>query len=262
LGNDYLKPLGFATAEDAIGQTVHIGVENQVTKEVQVFDAPIKAYLNSSLVGGSDTQVSQHLAEQMIAFQNQGVPEAMTNSYAMVYAVIGGDASNIEPAKQAVISAGYDAQTVTDMLGQVKSVIDAITIVLIAFAAIALLAAAFGIINTLFMSVSERTKEIGLMKAMGMSSKKVFMMFSVEAILIGFWGSLFAISAAFGAGQVINSIAQDTFLKDLSGFTLMQYPPLSIGIVAGVIIIIAFLSGTLPASKASKMNPIDALRYE
>ena len=66
--------------------------------------------------------------------------------------------------------AGYDSTTVEEQLGSFKAVIDGIVLVLNAFAVIALLAASFGIVNTLLMSVQERTREIGLMKAMGMGS--------------------------------------------------------------------------------------------
>jgi putative ABC transport system permease protein len=261
LSNEYFEPLGFESPEAAVGKTVEIAVINSATKEMKEFDAIIGAVLNESIVAGGQTELSRHLADQMIAFQNEGVPAAMTDRFMVAYGTLA-DGANAEDVKQAVVDAGFDAQTVSDMLGSIKSIIDAITYVLIAFAAIALLAAAFGIINTLYMSVSERTREIGLMKAMGMSSRKVFAMFSAEAILIGIWGSIVAILAALGVGGVINEVASKTFLKDLSGFTLMQYPVQNVALVAGVIILIAFLSGTLPALKASKQNPIDALRYE
>lgn len=130
------------------------------------------------------------------------------------------------------------------------------------FGAIALLAASFGIINTLYMSVQERTREIGLMKAMGLSSGKVFTIFSVEAALIGFLGSLLGILGAVGAGSLINQIAADSFLKSLTGFTLIQFSASSSAVIILVIMGIAFLAGTLPARRAAKLDPIESLRYE
>ena len=84
--------------------------------------------------------------------------------------------------------------------GMFKTVIDGIVLVLNAFAIIALLAASFGIVNTLLMSVQERTREIGLMKAMGMGSGKVFGLFSLEAAFIGFLGSAIGVGVAMLAG--------------------------------------------------------------
>src|SRR5690606_25299468 len=116
----------------------------------------------------------------------------------------------------------------------------------------------FGIINTLFMSVQERTKEIGLMKAMGMSRSRVFLLFSVEAILLGFWGSTLGAGAAMIAGGIVNQIASNSFLKDLPGFDLTTFPATSIATVIFIIMAIAFLAGTLPARRAAKQDPIAA----
>jgi len=128
--------------------------------------------------------------------------------------------------------------------------------------AIALLAASFGIINTLLMAVQERTREIGLMKAMGLGRNKIFMLFSIEAVLLGFWGSLLGSLAGIGIGQVVNRIASDTFLKDLPGFNLTEFSPQSVAVIMLIIMSIAFIAGTLPARRASQKDPIEALRYE
>ncbi|HEU5186968.1 MAG TPA: FtsX-like permease family protein, partial [Candidatus Saccharimonadales bacterium] len=127
---------------------------------------------------------------------------------------------------------------------------------------IALVAASFGIINTLLMSVYERTQEIGLMKALGMHRAKVFGLFAIEAALVGFWGSLVAVLAAWGASLLVNNWASASFLKDFEGFVLLAVTP---GGAAGVMLLImalAFVAGTLPAIKASRLNPIEALRSE
>ena len=96
---------------------------------------------------------------------------------------------------------------------------------------IALLAASFGIVNTLLMSVQERTREIGLMKAMGMGSGKVFGLFSLEAVFIGFLGS--AIGAGIGilAGSAISRRSPGTLLADLPGLTLIAFDPVSIAMI-------------------------------
>ncbi|QIM19637.1 FtsX-like permease family protein [Leucobacter coleopterorum] len=75
-------------------------------------------------------------------------------------------------------------------------------------------------------------------------------------------GSLLGIVAAWGLGQAVNQIAADSFLKDLPGFDLMLFPIGSLATIVAVILVITFLAGTLPARRAAKLDPIDALRYE
>ena len=109
---------------------------------------------------------------------------------------------------------------------------------------------------------SALTAEIGLMKAMGLSNGKVFTIFSVEAALIGFFGSILGILGAVGVGNLVNRLATDSFLKALTGFKLIQFSlPSSLTIIL-VIMFIAFLAGTLPARRAAKLDPIESLRYE
>jgi putative ABC transport system permease protein len=112
------------------------------------------------------------------------------------------------------------------------------------------------------MSVQERTKEIGLMKAMGMGGGKIFLLFSGEAVMLGFWGSLIGSAVAIGIGQIINHFVLTTFLKDLEGLQLLAFSPASVAGIIGIVMGIAFLAGTLPAIRAARQNPIDSLRYE
>ena len=157
---------------------------------------------------------------------------------------------------------GFAALTVKDQIGTIQTVIDAIVGVLDAFAIIALVAAAFGIVNTLLMSVQERTREIGLMKAMGMSGKSVFAMFSAEAVFIGFLGSAIGAAVAVVVGSIISGALSRTVLSGLEGLQVMQFAPSSIGLIMLAVMAIAFFAGTLPARQASRQYPIDALRYE
>jgi putative ABC transport system permease protein len=157
---------------------------------------------------------------------------------------------------------GFSGVTFDDQVGMIKSFFDAIILVFTIFGGIALLAASIGIINTLFMAVQERTREIGLTKAMGLGKSKIFLMFSIEAISLGFWGSAIGVGVAYLAKSIINPLAADTFLKDLPGFNLMEFDALMLTWLILLIMAIAFLAGTLPARRAAKKDPIEALRYE
>ena len=172
------------------------------------------------------------------------------------------DEDKAQEVKDKLSDMGYSSLTLTDTVSMVKTFFDAITTVLTIFGAIALLAAAIGIINTLYMSVQERTREIGLMKAMGLGRGRIFGMFSLEAIALGFWGGIIGLIMAFIAKAIVNPLAADTFLAGLPGFTLIEFNPLYLVLIIVIVMTIAFLAGTLPASRAANKDPIESLRYE
>ena len=171
-------------------------------------------------------------------------------------------AAEMTTLKDTLSDDGYKAETVEDQIGDFKTVIDAIVLVLNGFAVISLLAAGFGIVNTLLMSVKERTREIGLMKAMGLGGGSIFTLFSMEAVFIGFLGSVIGAGAAVLVGTVVNNVLTGSVLADLPGLSLIHFTPATvIGIIA-LVMGIAFLAGSIPALSAARQDPIESLRYE
>lgn len=261
----YVEALGFENDEDAIGATVKLAVKNSATGKTEETTAKVVGILNKSLVQDMVGFYNQAALDEMFELQTAGLPDAMKHNYIGAMANLETDftsGDNLEKIKKSLDGAGYRGLTIEDQIGMVRDIVNAITGALILFGAIALLAASFGIINTLYMSVQERTREIGLLKAMGMSNGRVFRIFSLEAIMIGFWGSLLGLGAAMLAGTVINNYASETFLKGLEGFNLTVFTPLNALIVCLVIMVIAFIAGALPSRRAAKQDPIEALRYE
>jgi putative ABC transport system permease protein len=263
LPNTYIEPLGFKDASDAVGKLVTIGVSDS-TGTQHVVTATVRGVQRNTLVNTGGLSANTALTQAIYDQQTLGLPTSATNSYQYLIARFDGSAAATQTAelKQRLKDAGYAGQTVQDQLGSFQAVIDGIIAVLNAFAIIALLAAGFGIINTLLMSVQERTKEIGLMKAMGMGGGRIFALFSFEAIALGFWGSALGVALAVAAGTIANKVATTTFLKDLEGLQLLTFTaPTVIGVVL-LVMAIGFLAGTLPAYRAARQNPIDSLRYE
>ena len=266
INEDWLTPFGLASAEDALGKTVEIAVKQTAKCYTTPNDCIAKA--TAKIVGvqapgvltmDGDLHINQILDNELYNLSMENVPESSVQNYIAV--------GNVDPAKMDEIrekfkQLGYDFITVNDAVSMIRTFFDAILVVFNIFGGIALLAAAIGIINTLFMSVQERTREIGLSKALGMGKKTIFSEFALEAILLGFWGSVIGILTSMVIGYSANSIAHATFLADFPTFDLVLFHPINMLIITLVIMLIAFIAGTAPALRASKQNPIDALRYE
>ncbi len=260
----YVEPMGLGNAKDAINKQVKLVMISPATGQQTTITAVVVGVQSTSLLTSAGASGNSALMLSMDTARTIGLPASNRDEVtaAAAYMTPGLSKEQIDQTKKSLDKEGFTAQTIQDQIGIIDQVIKAITYVLLFFGAIALLAASFGIINTLYMAVQERTKEIGLMKAMGMSRHRVFALFSIEAILIGFWGSILGMLAAIGVGQIANQVATSTFLKDLQGFELTVFPLTSILIIAFIVMGIAFLAGTLPARRASKLDPIEALRYE
>ena len=263
LPSDYPSVLGFHSPQDAVGKKVAIAITSAAGVRREV-NATVVGVQEQTLVSIGGASINDVLLRSLHAIQSEGRPAGSPSGYMAVVARVEKDtsASGMQTIKDTLKDKGFAAETFQDQIGLFKQVIGAIVMVLNVFAAIALLAAGFGIVNTLLMAVQERTKEIGLMKAMGLGGSKIFLLFSIEAILLGFWGSLLGSIAGIGLGAVANRVASDTFLKDLPGFNLTAFSPVSVLIIMAIIMAISFIAGTMPARRASRKDPIEALRYE
>ena len=259
LPESYVTALGFTNQADAIGTKVTLAYKDFRTQKLKELTLTVQGTMRKSFIT-QDTLIVTLDAAKTIA-----VAQGQDTKFLTVIATFkdATDATDESVLKTRLQEAGnYTAVSVKERIGTVTTVVGAITAGLNVVGIIALLAASFGIINTLLMSVYEQTQEIGLMKALGMRRGKVFSLFAIEAALVGFWGSVVAVGAATGVSLLIDNWASSNFLKDFEGFTLLVVDPMGAAFVVGLIMLIAFVAGTFPAIKASRLNPIDALRSE
>lgn len=261
---DYAKALGFKDDADAIDKTVKLVMLDPLTNKPVEFKAKIVGVQAQGVVAVNGTLISRSLED---ALYNEGTKHYPSEQKELVYTIqtrFDNEKYTEDEIKQILEDNGFFGVTVSDMMGMIRTFFDVIMIVFTIFGGIALLAAAIGIVNTLLMSVEERTREIGLDKALGMSSGRIFAEFALEAIALGFWGSVVGVTVALIVGNIVNAAthAPGGFLEVFPTFNLFEFTPWNVLPIILIIMFIAFLAGTAPAIKAARKNPIDALRYE
>jgi len=151
-------------------------------------------------------------------------------------------------------TAEYSVRTLTSILKTAKDISLALTVVLIVIALIALLISGVGIMNIMLVTVTERTREIGIRKAIGAAQREIMYQFLTEAFLISGGGAVFGILI----GLLIPAIAQ----LFLPGNMRVPVSPLSVALAFVVSCSTGLLFGYLPASQAARLQPIESLRYE
>lgn len=290
----YLEPLGFAEPEDALGREITITVRKPFTQDLA---AQLLSQVNSTTdisnlsalattqnstdsktvtlkvlgvtkksatsfsFGAQPLLISNLDARDLYDYTMKGTPDY--DKYLYVYARIkdGTSQTNIDDASRILTQDGFFTQSVKDIQKSLLQVVGTLQTIVLVFGFITLIASVFGIVNTQYISVLERTREIGLMKALGMRRKDISRLFILEAVWIGLLGGTLGSILAFAAGTLANPK-----ISDLIGFEkgtyILIYSPIQMLMLVVVLMLIAMLAGLLPAQKAARLNPIDALRTE
>lgn len=146
----------------------------------------------------------------------------------------------------------YNVMAMSEMLDEMNKMMNTMTMALVAIAAISLLVGGIGIMNIMLVSVTERTREIGIRKSLGAKNRNILQQFVIEAGTVsglgGILGILLGIVLSIAAGKLLGI----TVLPSTSAILLSFSVSVAIGVIFGF----------LPAKKAAQLNPIDALRYE
>ena len=260
---EYVEPLGFKNAQDALGKLATFGFTDVLGERFEL-SATIVGVQEKALINGNQTTGNIAFISDIYERNTAGLSQDKRSQFPNAFARFDTSLSptELKDLQKSLKDQKYEAITLEDQLGIIKKVIDGAITFLNVFAGITLVAATFGIVNTLLMAVQERTREIGLMKALGMRRRRIFMLFSLEAVLIGFWGAMAALLAANVLGRIASSVATRTIFKDFEGLQMFSFPLRAMIPLVLLIMFIAFLAATLPARRASKLDPIEALRYE
>lgn len=243
IGTDVAEDL-FGTW-DAVGGTISIG--DKIFKVVGVIEEQ-----GSSLTGSDDSSViiPYTVAERLSGTSGVSSFYVRASSDNMVDSAVNSISNYLLQLTRDEDS--YSVNNSSDVLDTMDDVTNTLSILLGGIAAISLVVGGIGIMNIMLVSVSERTREIGIRKAIGAKRRHIMAQFLCEACILSVLGGLIGLLGSFIGIQIYNIVA-DTSIS------------MSVGVSVGAIIfcaLIGIIFGSYPASKASKLQPIEALRAE
>ena len=256
----YVKQLGFKDAQSAIGQTITLGLRSaeqsgEVAKEMSLKITAVDKESDTILYYQPTLRISTADAKEIYEFSHD---KSQPNEYSTALVSVD-DEKNIDAVKDE-ISKDYSAYSIQDVRKTLLTMVNAAQAALAGFGGLALLASVFGIINTMYISVLERTSQIGLMKALGMRGRDIGKLFRYEAAWVGLLGGLIGVGLA-SLVTLLNPVIASA-LKLSTGTNLLVINPLHIGLLVIGLVAMAVISGWLPSRKATKLDPIEALRTE
>ncbi len=288
LPEGFLASLGFSSPEAAVGKQIRLAVQQQADRSAALSSLLSGNSSNAlSLLNNQNTTVEKTftvvavskkpslLIQPAAALYITISPTALTglrdiatqgtasyHTYLTAYVKVadGTDAKKLEAVQTQIKQKGYGAQSVADTQKTITQVITVLRGIVLVFGLIAVVASVFGVINTMYISVLQRTREIGLMKALGMHKRNINQLFLFEAGLIGFLGGAIGVLLAFVAGTLLNPTISNAL--SLGDATMLQFQWSQLGMLVLALTAVAMLAGYLPARKAARLDPIEALRTE
>jgi putative ABC transport system permease protein len=221
---------GDAGGGNAQPATVYLPLSHYQTT-IETPDGDVERAYSSLIIAAEDTQAVEGVKEAAIEYLESGDADATQ---------LKRDDHDIK------------VQTIDDAIDQISDVIDQLTVFIVGIAAISLFVGSIGIANIMIVSVTERTREIGIMKAVGARKRDVVQLFLVESVILGTIGAAFGVLVGLGFGFLGVS---------LFGWP-MVYPFNWILLAVAVGMLVGILSGLYPAWRAARVDPIEALRHE
>jgi putative ABC transport system permease protein len=253
--------LGATTAEDLFGTAVRspIGKTIKINRQNYEVIGILKAKGTSGMTS-QDEGVYIPLSTAQVKFGGAG----NTSLSSISVQVVSEEKMDLAEAELTAIlrashgltssqSSDFAIQNQAEIVEMVASTADTFSVLLGSIAGISLVVGGIGIMNIMLVSVTERTREIGIRKAVGAKERDILTQFLVEAMVLSLAGGLLGILAGWGAAQIVTPML---------GGTRAVVTPGSIALAVGVSIGVGIFFGIYPASRAAALSPIEALRYQ
>ena len=251
-----LKVLGVNESE-AIGKKFNVSfvvVGDLLTDQKEKIESSSTEY---TIVGVTPEEKTPVFYVPFIDLRSLGV-----TNYSQVKVVVK-DQAELAKVRRQVEAMGYLTRSVADTVAQINSLFATLRTVLMLLGMVALSVAALGMFNTLTVSLLERTREVGLMKAMGMKSSEVSELFLTESMIMGFFGGILGIVVGFLVGKLAGVFLSFFAIFKGVGFVDISYIPFSfIVVIVFLSLLVGIVTGIYPAKRATKISALNALRYE
>lgn len=244
----------FSSGENALGRSIYIGPHRY--EIIGVLAAPRSGLLNAQFGG------------DVYAPYTAIVQQYMRGSKVGAVRIVVDDPAQIPQTELAVIrklralhgdeNLEYNSTDKAQITGGINGIFGAVTIVVGVIGAISLLVAGIGVMNIMLVSVTERTREIGVRKAIGATRAQILVQFFIEALLLCGIGCATGCAIGLLIGGMVNSLA----IVKLTGYVAPLPWVQSLVIALTFAVVVTLLFGTYPAARAAALDPIEALRYE
>lgn len=177
--------------------------------------------------------------------------------------IIINDQDKLSVSRQEIEVMGFRTSSVVDTVERINNLFKTLRLGLLVFGLVALSVAALGMFNTLTVSLLEKTREVGLMKAIGMRSQEVKMLFLAESVIMGFLGGVLGLIFGFLAGQVLNIFLSSIAVANGFAPIVATHIPFNLTLAITVsAFAIGVATGFYPAHRATRISALNALRYE
>jgi len=256
VNRSFLKVLGIDESE-ALGETFSvsfISINKTLSENQDKIESTAVDYV---IIGVTPDDLTPLFYVPLIHLKALGI-----NNYSQVKVVVD-DEKNLDAVRTTIEAQGFTSSSVVDTVAQINGLFSTARTVLALLGTIALFVASFGMFNTLTVSLLERTREIGLLKAMVMKSNEVRDLFLAESMIMGSLGGLLGIILGLVVGKLIELlISIYALLNGVGTISIVDMPILFVILIILISFLVGILTGIYPARRATKISALNALRYE